>query len=262
MKLTVEDLSYRYPGTERIIFNDVFFTIESGEVLSILGANGAGKSTLLNCLSGLFLPESGRITIGGKRVETMAKRELARLVAYVPQNHEPIYDFTVMEFTVMGRTPYVNPFASPGAEDRKKAEEALDRIGISHLKDHYYTRISGGERQLAMIARAICQEPQFIFLDEPTSHLDYGNQIKTVRLMQELAEQGFGVIMTTHNPDQVFYSGGKVALLDREGHLHFGCPAEILDEAKLSDLYREPVSVFYSPEMGRTVCLSGKWRRS
>ena len=261
MTLKVEGLRYRYPGTERVIFHDVELEIAGGEVLSILGANGAGKSTLLNCFSGLFAPEAGHVSIGGRDIRTMSKRELAGQIAYVPQSHAPVYDFSVLEFTVMGRTPYLSAFAAPGKEDFRKAEEALERIGIPHLKDKYYTRISGGERQLAMIARAICQEPRFIFLDEPTSHLDYGNQIKTVRLVQELAEQGFGLIMTTHNPDQVLYSGGKVALLDRTGALRFGSPEEILDEKVLSDLYREPVSVFYSEEMGRTVCLSGKRNR-
>lgn len=257
MKLSVEHLRYHYPGTARTIFQNVSFSIEKGSMVSILGPNGAGKSTLLNCMAGLFEPDEGKVCIDGNSLKILGARETARRIGYVPQNHYPVYDFTVLEFVVMGRTPYIGTFASPRSEDYEKAKEALALVGAEYLSDQLYTRISGGERQLAMIARAITQDPDFIFLDEPTAHLDFGNQMKAVRMIQGLADQGYGVIMTTHNPDQVLYTGGKAALLQREGNLLFGDSEEIMKQETLTELYREPVYVFYSQTMGRRICLTG-----
>lgn len=258
MKLSVDGLSYHYPGTSRTIFQDVSFGIEKGKLVSILGSNGAGKSTLLNCMAGLYKPDCGKICIDGTELMQMGVTRTAKHIGYVPQNHYPVYDFTVLEFVVMGRAPYIGTFASPGKEDYTKAEEALKLVGANHLANQLYTKISGGERQMAMIARAITQEPDFIFLDEPTAHLDFGNQMKTIRMIQELVHQGYGIVMTTHNPDQVFYTKGKAALLQKNGTLLFGDAEKIMTQETLSELYGEPVSVFYSKTMGRQVCLTGK----
>lgn len=257
MKLSAIGLSYHYPGTDKMIFRDVSFDIKKGELVSILGPNGAGKSTLLNCIAGLYKPDNGKVSIDGIEFAQMGVTKVARHIGYVPQNHYPVYEFTVREFVVMGRTPYIGTFASPGKEDYDKAEAALSLVGVQHLADQLYTRISGGERQMAMIARAITQEPDFIFLDEPTAHLDFGNQMKTIRMIQELVNRGYGVVMTTHNPDQVFYTKGKVALLKRDKTLEFGEAELIMTQEKLTELYDEPVSVFYSECMGRKVCLTG-----
>ena len=187
----------------------------------------------------------------------MPPKKVAQRIGYVPQIHIPTYEYTVREFVVMGRTPYLGKMRSPGDADYEQVERALDMVGIKHLIEKPYTQISGGERQLVTIARAIVQEPDFILLDEPTAHLDFGNQIKTMRLVKKLAENGFGIIMTTHNPDQVFYTGGFVALLDRQGKLHCGVPEDILTEPALTQLYQERVCVFYSDELKRQVCISG-----
>ena len=257
MKLSVEQLSYHYPGINRTIFQNVSFDIEKGNLVSILGPNGAGKSTLLNCMAGLFMPDKGKVCIDGISLKELGVRKTAQRIGYVPQNHYPVYDFTVLEFVVMGRTPYIGALSSPCSKDYEKAEEALALVGAEHLSGKLYTRISGGERQLAMIARAITQEPDFIFLDEPTAHLDFGNQMKVVRMIQGLAEQGYGVVMTTHNPDHVLYTGGMAALLQRDGSLLFGDSRTIMKQETLTALYREPVYVFYLQMMGRDICLTG-----
>lgn len=258
MKLSVENLSFSYPGAESTTFHDVNLTIEKGSMVSILGPNGAGKSTLLNCIAGLFEPQHGSVLLDGKPMDEMSVREAARIIGYVPQSHTPVYDYTVKEFVVMGRTPHIGAFATPSATDYEIVEHALEMVGVLKLINKPYTQISGGERQLVTIARAITQEPEFILLDEPTSHLDFGNQMKAVRLIQKLTEQGFGILMTTHNPDQVFYSGGKAALLDRSGELTFGESNTVLTRERLSDLYSETVHVFYSDQMKRRVCLCGE----
>ena len=235
MKLEVNNLSFKYLNS-RVIFDQVNFELEKGQILSVLGPNGAGKSTLLNCIGNLMTPQKGKIRLNGEAVDKMPPKKVAQRIGYVPQIHIPTYEYTVREFVVMGRTPYLGKMRSPGDADYEQVERALDMVGIKHLIEKPYTQISGGERQLVTIARAIVQEPDFILLDEPTAHLDFGNQIKTMRLVKKLAENGFGIIMTTHNPDQVFYTGGFVALLDRQGKLHCGVPEDILTEPALTQL--------------------------
>ena len=188
MILEVSNLGFHYHNS-RTIFREVSFSVDKGEVLSILGPNGSGKSTLLNCIANLYKPVSGQILLNGKPVSRMNLRDVARVIGYVPQIHTPAYAFTVREFAVMGRTPYIGAFTTPSAEDYRIADEALERMGITHLRDKPYTEISGGERQQVTIARVIAQQPQLILLDEPTAHLDYGNQHRVVQMIRKLAAE-------------------------------------------------------------------------
>ena len=254
MILQVKDLSFRYDSSRRI-FQNVSFELDKGEVLSILGTNGAGKSTLLNCLAGLFRPESGEILLGGRSMKTMSMGDVAKIVGYVPQIHTPAYAYTVREFTVMGRTPYIGAFATPSKEDYRIADEALERMNISHIAGKSYTEISGGERQQVTIARALTQQPQIILLDEPTAHLDYGNQYRVVQMIKELAQEGYALIMTTHNPEHAVILDGKVAILNREGILGVGQAADSLNGETLSRLYGLNIKTVYDPDAGRNICV-------
>lgn len=254
MILEVNDLSYRY-NKSRTIFHDVNFSLDKGEVLSILGTNGAGKSTLLNCVSGLFQPASGEIRLDGTPMSTMSMRDIAQVVGYVPQIHTPTYAYSVLEFTVMGRTPYIGMFSKPSAEDYRIAEEALEKMNILHLRDKAYTEISGGERQQVTIARVIAQQPKLILLDEPTAHLDYGNQYRVVQMVKQLAAQGFALIMTTHNPDHAIILNGKVAVLNREGVLGVGHAAQSLTNEMLSTLYGLNIKTVFDEDAQRNVCV-------
>ncbi len=253
MILEVKDLSFRY--TERIIFHDVSFSLDQGEVLSILGANGAGKSTLLNCIANLFRPVSGEIRLEGRPMSGMTMNEVAKIIGYVPQIHTPSFAYTVREFTVMGRTPYIRTFSKPSDEDYRIADEALERMHISHLRDKAYTEISGGERQQVTIARVIAQKPKLILLDEPTAHLDYGNQYRVVRMVKDLAREGYTLVMTTHNPDHAIILDGKVAILNRDGTLRVGSVEDTLTAETLSDLYGMKVKITYDEEAGRNICI-------
>ena len=254
MILQVKDLSFKY-NNSRTIFHDVNFGLDKGEVLSILGTNGAGKSTLLNCIANLYRPASGNILLNGKSMKEMTMREVARVIGYVPQIHTPAYAYTVREFTVMGRTPYIGTFAKPSKEDYRIADEALDRMGISHLRDKAYTEISGGERQQVTIARALTQQPQIILLDEPTAHLDYGNQYRVVQMIKELASEGYALIMTTHNPEHAVILDGKVAILDRKGVLGVGQAADTLNGETLSKLYGLNIKTVYDNDAQRNICV-------
>ena len=254
MILEVEDLSYRYRNGNRTIFHDVSFSLDKGEVLAILGANGAGKSTLLNCIANLFRPTSGQIRLNGEPMAHMSMRDVAKIIGYVPQIHTPAYAYTVREFVVMGRTPYIGSFSSPSAEDYRIADESLERMGISHLRDKVYTEISGGERQQVTIARVITQQPQIILLDEPTAHLDYGNQYRVVQMVKALADEGYSLLMTTHYPDHAIILNGKVAVLNREGVLGIGLSADTVNEDTLSRLYGLHVKTVYNEDARRNIC--------
>ncbi len=254
MILQVKNLSFKYSNS-RTIFNNVNFSLDKGEVLSILGTNGAGKSTLLNCIANIYKPTSGDILLNGNSSKSMTMRDISKVIGYVPQVHTPTYAYTVREFTVMGRTPYIGAFSKPSKEDYQIADESLKKMGIFHLKDKAYTEISGGERQQVTIARALTQQPQIILLDEPTAHLDYGNQYRVVKMIKELANNGFSVIMTTHNPEHAIILNGKVAILDRNGVLNIGNSSEKLTGNTLSKLYDLNIKTVYDNDAKRNICI-------
>ncbi len=255
VQLEIKNGTFAYHGGPTI-FHDVSFSIEQGQVFCILGPNGAGKSTLLNCLANLFTLQSGEILLSGKPMHTLSRREVAQWIGYVPQNQDPTYGYTVRDFVVMGRAPYISTMQLPKKADYDKADEALEVMGITHLCDRPYTDISGGERQQATIARVIAQEPKIILMDEPTSSLDFGNQLRTVRMIHALAQRGYAVVMTTHNPDHAIMLDDTVGILDRDGRMVTGRTREVLSEQLLSQVYRVDVKIVHVDEVGRDACLT------
>jgi iron complex transport system ATP-binding protein len=252
--LKANQLSFYYQAG-RVIFLDVDLEVNAGEILTILGMNGAGKSTLLNCVAGLLKPARGEIILNGRNQKDMTFQDVAKVIGYVPQINNPAYAYSVLEFVVMGRTPYIGAFSTPKNMDYQIAEKALARMGILPLAPKPYTEISGGERQLATIARAIAQEAQLIMLDEPTAHLDFGNQMKTVKVIKSLAEEGYAVVMTTHVPDHPIYLGSRVALFEA-GFVSVGRVEELITEKRLSDLYGIPLKLIRTEEVARPVCVA------
>ena len=257
MILEVKDLKYQFDD-KKIIFNNVNFSIEKGEILTILGPNGAGKSTLLNCLANLYKPSNGEIILKDKPLKCYKLNEIAKILGYVPQTHTPAYAYTVREFVVMGRAPYIGMFQKPSKKDYELVDTILSDMNIMHVANCPYTQISGGERQQATIARAIVQKPEIIMFDEPTNHLDYGNQIRMIKLIKKLASKGYSIILTTHMPDHAIMLGGKVGVLDYDGKLIVGKSDEILKEDILRKIYKSDLKVVFIEEVGRKVCVSGK----
>lgn len=253
--LDVEALTFAYPGGEPVL-QEVSFSLEAGQILSIIGPNGAGKSTLLHCLIGQLTPTSGRVLVQGCSLNRMPRREIARFIGYVPQDQNPVFGYDVRTFVVMGRTPYISTFRMPSKEDYRRADAAIEEMGIGHLADRPCTEVSGGERQQAAIARVVVQEPRIVILDEPTSALDFGNQVRALHMVERLSEQGYGVIMTTHNPDHAIMVGGKVAALNRQGQLTVGPVTEIISPSRLSEMYQVAVKVPYVEEVERNACLT------
>ncbi|MDR3209393.1 MAG: ABC transporter ATP-binding protein [Oscillospiraceae bacterium] len=235
MDITVKNLSFAYGGQR--VLEDVSFTARSGELLAVLGPNGVGKSTLFSCMLGLLRGERGDVTLEDKPVRLYPPPELAQRIAFVPQSHAPSFNYSVFDMVLMGTTARVGGFSAPRETEVRAADAALERVGISHLRARGYLQVSGGERQLTLIARALAQNAQVLIMDEPTANLDYGNQIRVLTRVVELAREGFAVIFSTHNPDHAFLFADRVLAL-RDGRVAaFGTPREAVTEALISSLY-------------------------
>ncbi|AUI65998.1 MULTISPECIES: ABC transporter ATP-binding protein [Glaesserella] len=245
---------------ERTILNDVSLSLEKGELLTLLGANGVGKSTLLNCIAGLLVPNQGDVLLNGISLSRLSAKQVARQIAYISQHSPQTYQYSVKDYVVLGRASHLNMFDKPSEADYQLVEDALQRLGISHLIDHIYMQLSGGQKQLVNIAKVLVQQPQLILFDEPTSALDYGNVFKVLRLIQTLAEHQFTVIMTTHNPEHPILlhhklPHSKTALLTSEGKLCVGNTADIITEPNLTQLYQYAnLRLFNVAELERKVC--------
>ena len=251
----IKNISFSYPSLERKVLDGVSLEISEGDVVSVLGRNGVGKSTLLNCMLGLNKLQGGEIRISVRNLRDMSEREVASIVGYVPQNHTPAFEHTVFDFVQMGCASRIGLFSHPGKRERDDTAEALLEMGIEQLADRPYTKISGGERQQAIIARAIVTRPRIILFDEPTAHLDFGNQLRVLRIIKQLAEKGFAVVNTTHNPDHAMLLGGRAAILDRQGHLVSGKTSDIITEDSLKRVYGSDLELKYIEEFGRKVCV-------
>ncbi|QGY40977.1 ATP-binding cassette domain-containing protein [Pseudodesulfovibrio cashew] len=250
--LRIEELGFAYDGKPPV-WTDVNLSAHSGEVLSILGPNGTGKSTLLRCAAGLETPGNGRVFAGETEVSALSRREAARRIAFVPQMHTPIFSFSALDVVVMGRTAHLGAFSSPSGRDFRVAREALETMGAAHLADVSYDETSGGERQLILFARALAQEADILLLDEPTSHLDFGNQARTLALIRSLADRGLTVVMTTHFPDHAFGISERTCLLAGGRVRGSGLTREILTPEALTDLYGLGVDI-HNLEGERIVC--------
>lgn len=256
MKLTVSQAAYHYDTSETSGFKDVNFFVEDGEVLSILGPNGCGKTTLLKCLNNLIKPDKGSIVIDNRDISHLPRPEIARAIGYVPQLHQPAFPFSVLDTVLVGRTPHLRLLESPKARDIKIAEESLDTMGIYNLKDKPYTQLSGGERQLVIFARVLAQQPSLLLLDEPTSHLDFGNQIRVLRIVERLAGTGLPIIMTSHFPDHAFLVSSKVALMKQGEFIALGIPDSVITEDNLEKVYNIKVKVVnVDTGVNRKVCV-------
>ena len=239
--------------------------LESGQILCLLGPNGCGKTTLFKTLLGLIPALAGTVEIAGDNLSSLSREEVARRVAYVPQSHAPPFPFEVLDIVLMGRTARIGRFSSPGAADRDKALQALDMLGIADLAGRDYSRLSGGQRQLVLVARALAQETHSIVMDEPTASLDFGNQMRVLAQIAALAHsdagQRYGIVLSTHNPDQAFMLGADVVLMKGGGIVGTGAPETVLTGAALSSVYEIPVSVEKTAD-GRFVCLPVLGRES
>ena len=241
MSISVKNLSFSYG--DKPILEDMSFTANSGEVLSILGANGVGKSTLFRCILG-FLPKcTGDILIEGHALKSLSTKALAQKIAYVPQSHYTAFQYTVFDMVLMGTTAQFSTMGSPKEKQYQQVREAMDAVGISHLAEQQYPKLSGGEKQLTLIARALVQQGKILMMDEPTSNMDYSNQLQVMQRIQMLAQQGYTVIQITHSPEQSFLFSDKILALKGGRILAHGTPKEVITTQLMDDLYGVKVSI-------------------
>jgi len=247
--IEVKDASFAYHGRD-YIWENVNLTVAQGDSVCILGANGCGKTTLFNCIAGNFKLASGSIRIDGKPIESYSVTELAKTIGIVYQEHSVAFPYTSLEVVRMGRTPYLGMFQTPGQEDTDMAYGIMEEMGIAHLAEKPYSRISGGQRQLVLIARTLCQTPKAILFDEPTSHLDFRNQALVMKTLRNLSDRGMTIIMTSHSPAHAWQVSNKTVLMGKGGIIAQGAPREVMSAENLEKTYGVKVKIHRSETDG------------
>ncbi len=239
--LEVKDLHFNY-GTAPIL-KGVSFEVNEGGLCGLFGPNGCGKTTLFKCCLNFLKSHRGSISMDGKDVKNLRVEDMAKIVAYVPQEHKPPFPYLAREVVLMGRTPRLNGFFGIIREDKMKAAEALDLLGLTELADYPYNQLSGGQRQMILMARAIAQETPLMFLDEPTSALDFSNQIRIWRIMRLVAERGVTILACSHDPNHVSWFCDKVVVMKDNRILREGSPHNVITEDTMDEIYQDMCSV-------------------
>ncbi|MCS7103666.1 MAG: ABC transporter ATP-binding protein [Candidatus Korarchaeum sp.] len=244
-------------GVVRILIKDLIFSYKHGfslknitldvknkEIITLLGPNGSGKTTLLKCINKLLVPQVRCLYIDGKDIIKMKQNDLAKLVGYVPQTHHPVFPYSVYEVILMGRAPHIPTFQQPSEADFVKVNEILETIGLYDIKERPYTELSGGERQLVLIARALVQEPQVLLLDEPSAHLDFRNQLLVLRTIKKIVKQrDITVIMSLHDPNLALLFSDRVVLMKNGEIVACGVPDKVITPENIKDVYGVDVKV-------------------
>lgn len=256
--LQVQALHFAYAGAPPLL-HDVSFELQAGSTVCLLGPNGSGKTTLMRCVLGLERLVSGRVLVDGHDLAALSLKRRAQLMAYVPQSSAVAFPFTVFDVVLMGRSAHLRFMADPDAADRRLALEALDRLQILALQNRLFHQLSGGERQLVLLARALAQQARLLVMDEPCAALDLGHQVQVLQALHSLATDGYAILLSTHLPEHAFALQADVALLV-QGRLRGLAPAaDLLTAAELSSLYGTPVDLLQvtaGPAQGQRVCVA------
>ncbi|MDO4267141.1 MAG: ABC transporter ATP-binding protein [Eubacteriales bacterium] len=253
MILEVKNGSFGYPKQE-LILNNINLTLNEGKILAILGPNGIGKTTLLKCMVGLLPWRSGKSLLCGTDIAAMTPRQIWSVISYIPQSHTFAFSFTGLEMVMLGRSSHLGAFEQPGAKETKMAQDIMERIGISHLADKDCNRMSGGELQMVLIARALINEPKLIILDEPETGLDFHNQILVLDMIERLAHQeGICAVMNTHYPTNALSISDEAFMMNRSGDFIFGRTEEVLTEEHISRSFDVNVVVSQLPYENRII---------
>lgn len=219
------------------VLQELSLEIPPGSVTAILGPNGVGKTTLLNILLGWLRPDTGTVRLFGRDSSRTSRREMGRLVSLVPQDEHIPFEYTLLDYVLLGRAPHLAPLQAPRQQDLQRAAAALERVGLKGLQDHPVSETSGGEKQLAMVARSLAQEPRILLMDEPTAHLDLHNKRRTVDLVHSLRDEGVTVILTTHDPDFAGAVADRMILLHQGRLLAEGEVEAVMTEENLRQLF-------------------------
>lgn len=235
--LCVEHISFRYSKSKKDVLKDISFSMKPGEVLCVLGPNGTGKSTLLHCLLGLSNPASGRLLWKGKDMKSFSIRKRAKCMAYVPQSSDLSFPYEVHEVILMGRIAHLGIGGALSRKDHQIVDEIMNKLGISAIKNSIFQNLSGGEKQMVLIARAMAQQASLMILDEPTANLDFANQVSALKMIKELSHDGYTILMISHSPDHAFLAADRVIML-RDGFVYAdGRPDDVINDHSLTELY-------------------------
>ena len=236
MRLSVENGTFFYEK-DRTIFRNIHFSVDSGEILAILGPNGAGKTTMLRCITGMLKWKEGKSELDGENIAEMSPKKQWSKMAYVPQAKGVTSAYTAFEMVLLGRSSHLNPFVAPGKADIKKAEEVMELLGITYLAEKKCSKMSGGELQMVLIARALASEPKVLILDEPESNLDFKNQLVVLDAMSGLAQNGMTCIFNTHYPAHALQRAHKSLILSKGGEYIFGDTAKVVNEENIQKAF-------------------------
>jgi len=254
VSIEVRNLSFAYDGP--CVLREVSFRADGGELVAVLGPNGVGKSTLFRCMLGFLKPRSGEVVVDGRRLADIPRREVAQRIAYIPQSAPPAFNYTVTDVVLMGFTNRIGVIEMPGPEHTERAVAVLEELGIAHLRHRGFNRISGGERQLALLGRALAQDTAILLMDEPVANLDYSNQHRLMELLNGLAGRGYTVVFSTHDPNLALHHAGRVLALKGGRLILDGKPEAVLTESSMEALYGIGVSLCTVEAGGRTVTVS------
>ena len=240
--LEIEKLSFSYKGGPDLL-KDISFKLEREDIMCILGPNGTGKTSLLKSMLGLNKIDSGRVLLEGQDLGKMKFQERAKKIAYVAQSTSMTFSYKVEEVVLMGRVAHLAPGRSPSKEDRMVVDWALDKLSIKKLEGKLFHQLSGGERQMVLVARALAQQSSILIMDEPTANLDFSNQIKILKAIKSLSREGYAILMTSHFPDHSFLACNKAVLM-KEGYIiDSGHPKEVVTSKSLTELYGTEICV-------------------
>ena len=255
--LEVKGLKYSY--NKYPVLDGVDLDIREGEILGLLGPNGCGKTTLLKNLNKNLSPMGGCIMLDGTDLDTLAKRDIAKTVAVVPQTNEIRFSFTAREIVSMGRMPFQRTMEGESREDARIVDEAIEKVGLTHLASRHINTMSGGERQRVMIARALAQTPRILLMDEPTLHLDISTQLEALDLIYELSKKsGLTVVIVSHDLPMVAKYCDRIAMIHDHKVMCCGTPEEVLSPENMRIVFNIDAELGHDSKTGsRTVFLHG-----
>lgn len=241
--LEFKNLSFSYNSASNLVLNNFSMQVPRGEVVAVLGPNGTGKTTMLMLALGWLNPTSGKILIEGLSQETFSRNELGRKVSHVPQFEPSFFDFSLLDYALLGRAPHLGNFQMPGEEDYCVAFEALKKVGLIDKAQRSVMNISGGEHQLVLLARALTQQTELVLLDEPTSHLDIRNKSRLITILRELVQDGKTIVFTTHEPEVAAMIAHSVIMVKNGRVVHSGLVDEVMTGENLTEIYETRIEV-------------------